>query len=274
MKLEKLQALYRQLSQQVQEVPVNGSRPLIIAAKIAGFIHPEAIIALQDKDYFKQDKLAVYLAEADMPKSMLNDILLDIALSLRAAGLTRAWRDELLNVYAEGFAIGQIERAAMRPLGLLTQAIHLNGWTPDGDIYLQLRARTKAFDPNMWDTLVGGLLNAEDSSAEGLNRESEEEAGLSQSDMKVRTPIRTILRLRRRLPEGYQLEDILVSDCIIPPSAELKNQDGEVERIESFKPKEVVQMIEDGVVTIEAAIVLLDSLINPHINSLRQAAHP
>ena len=33
-------------------------------------------------------------------------------------------------------------------------------------------------------------------------------------------------------------------------------------------------MIEEGVVTIEAAIVLLDSLINPHINSLRQAAHP
>lgn len=265
-----MQALYQQLSQRVQEVPVIGSRPLLIADKIAGFIHPEAIKALRDKDYFKQDELAVYLANASHSRIELNEILLDIALSLRAAGLTRAWRDELLNVYAEGSAIGQIERAAMRPLGLLTQAIHLNGWTPEGDIYLQLRASSKAFDPNMWDTLVGGLLNAEDNSTEGLHREAEEEAGLTQSDLKQRTPIRSILRMRRRLPEGYQLEDILVSDCIIPPDTKVENQDGEVECIETFKPSQVIQMIEDGVITIEAAIVLLDSLINPHINSLRQ----
>ena len=122
----------------------------------------------------------------------------------------------------------------------------------------------------MWDTLVGGLLNAEDNSTEGLHREAEEEAGLTQSDLKQRTPIRSILRMRRRLPEGYQLEDILVSDCIIPPDTKVENQDGEVERIETFKPSQVIQMIEDGVITIEAAIVLLDSLINPHINSLRQ----
>ena len=272
MKLEKLHALYQQLNQQVQDVPVKGSRPLIIADKIAGFIHPGAILALQSKDYFKQDELAVYLAEAAMSQSALNAILLDVALSLRAAGLTRAWRDELLHVYAEGVAIGQMERAAMRPLGLLTQAIHLNGWTPDGNIYLQLRASTKAFDPNMWDTLVGGLLNAEDSLAEGLGRESAEEAGLSPSDLKLRTPIRTILRMRRRLPEGYQLEDILVSDCIIPPDTTPQNQDGEVERIEIFEPKEIVEMINDKVITIEAAIVLLDSLINSHVKSLSQQA--
>lgn len=272
MKLEKLQALYKQLNQEVQEVPVKGSRPLIIAGRIAGFIHPEAILALQNKDYFKQDELAIYLAEVAVSKAILNEILLDVALSLRAAGLTRAWRDELLHVYAEGITIGQIERAAMRPLGLLTQAIHLNGWTPDGDIYLQLRASTKAFDPNKWDTLVGGLLNAEDSVTEGLIRESEEEAGLSQTDLKLRTPIRSILRMRRRLPEGYQLEDILVSDCIIPHGTQPQNQDGEVERIEIFKPKEIVQMIEDKAITIEAAIVLLDSLINSHVKSLHQQA--
>ncbi|WP_432785674.1 NUDIX hydrolase [Oligella sp. MSHR50489EDL] len=270
MKLDKMQALYQQLSQGVQEVPVSGSRPLIIAGKIAGFIHPAAISALQSKSYFKQDELAVYLAELGMPRSELNELLVDVAYCLRDAGLTRAWRDELLNVYAEGAVIAQIERAAMRPLGLLTQAIHLNGWTPEGDIYLQLRAATKAFDPNRWDTLVGGLLNAEDSPAEGLVREAQEEAGLAAAEIKQRTPIRTILRMRRRLPEGYQLEDILVSDCIIPPDASLENQDGEVERIETFKPSDVIQMIEDEVITIEAAIVLLDSLINPHIQRLVQ----
>ncbi|AVL71798.1 NUDIX hydrolase [Oligella urethralis] len=270
MKLEKMQALYQQLSQQVQEVPVSGSRPLIIAGKIAGFIHPAAISALQTKHYLKQDALAVYLAEAGIARSELNALLVDVAYCLRDAGLTRAWRNELLNVYAEGSVIAQIERAAMRPLGLLTMAIHLNGWTPEGDIYLQLRAASKAFDPNRWDTLVGGLLNAEDSPPEGLIRESQEEAGLATTHLKQRTPIRTILRMRRRLPEGYQLEDILVSDCIIPPDATLENQDGEVERIETFRPSEVIQMIEDKDITIEAAIVLLDSLINQHIRHLMQ----
>ena len=267
-----MRALYHQLSQRVQESPIIGSRPLIIAGKIAGFIHPKAISALQNKEYFRQDELAVYLADEGLSTAELNEILCDVAFCLRDAGLTRTWRDEPLHVYAEGSTIGQIERAAMRPLGLLTQAIHLNGWTPDGDIYLQLRASTKAFDPNMWDTLVGGLLSAEDCLTEGLNREAEEEAGLSTADLKHRTPIRTILRMRRRLPEGYQLEDILVSDFIFPLTTKHENEDGEVDRIESFSPSEVIEMIEDGMITIEAAIVLLDSLINPHIASLRQSA--
>lgn len=269
MRHNRLQEIYYELNQQVQETPIQGSRPLVIAGKIAGFIHPLAIQALRHKDYVTEDDAAVYLANHIHSQTELNQCLAEVALILRDAGLTRAWRDELLHVYAEGQAIGQIERAAMRPLGLLTQAVHLNGWTPDGKLYLQLRASTKAFDPNRWDTLVGGLLNAEDSLSEGLQREAFEEAGLHPSDIRQRTPIRTILRMRRRLPEGYQLEDILVSDCIIPPEATLQNQDGEVERIACFEPEDVLAMIEAELVTIEAAIVILDSLINPHINDIQ-----
>src|SRR3546814_9576416 len=43
-----------------------------------------------------------------------------------------------------------------------------------------------------------------------LLRESNEEAGLVPSDLDGRSEQRIILRMHRRLPEGYQVEDVLV----------------------------------------------------------------
>lgn len=184
----------------------------------------------------------------------------EIAQVLRDNGCLRGWRDELLDVYGEGRRLCVLERAAMRPLGLLTKAVHLNGWSPDGRMWLARRSDTKATDPGMWDTLVGGLAVSAEPLDTSLLRECAEEAGLSASDVRDRSTLRIILRMHRRLPEGYQVEDVLVSDCVLDESVAPQNQDGEVSEIRLATIEETWAMLEAGEFTHEAEACILDSL--------------
>jgi hypothetical protein len=87
----------------------------------------------------------------------LDASLAALAQALRVAGLAGAWRDELLAVTDEqGTALGVVERAAVRPLGIATRAVHLLARSPDGRHWVQKRALNKANDPGLWDTLMGG----------------------------------------------------------------------------------------------------------------------
>ncbi len=243
-------------------MPPEYSLPLTISGKLAGFITPQALKALAHLPQLRVTEMAVHLADPGTPRYELEPLLAQIAKILRDAGLLKTWRDELLTVYAEGEDLAKMERAAMRPLGLLTQAVHLNAWTPDMKLYIAKRATTKATDPGMWDTLAGGLANGAEDLEHALLRETFEEAGLEESDVACRTPLRTLLRMHRRLPEGYQVEDILVSDCILSPQATPRNMDGEVSEIRVVSQQEVVQMIADRVVTLEAALVILEGILS------------
>jgi len=159
---------------------------------------------------------AVHVGRADMPTAALNHDLACVAQTLRASGCLHGWRDELLDVFAEGQAVAALERTALRPLGLLTRAVHLNAWTPEGALWAAQRAQTKATDPGLWDTLVGGLCAAGETREDCLLRESHEEAGLRACDLTGRTALNTITRIHKRLPEGMQVEDVVVSECVLP----------------------------------------------------------
>ena len=160
----------------------------------------------------------------------------------------------------EGRGLGVIERAAVRPLGLLTRAVHLNAWTPDGKLWIARRALSKSTNPGMWDTLVGGLAAAGESLDVSLLRESNEEAGLSPAHLQARTSLHMIFRMHRRLPEGYQVEDVLVSECVLAESVRPENLDGEVSEIRSAPIDEVLDLIEQNEFTLEAQLVLLECL--------------
>jgi 8-oxo-dGTP pyrophosphatase MutT (NUDIX family) len=183
---------------------------------------------------------------------------------LREADCLRGWRDELLDVHDEsGRRLGAIERAAVRPLGILTRAVHLNAWTPDGRLWVARRALDKATDPGMWDTLVGGLVASGESLDLALIRECEEEAGLTPHDVRGRDPMRTVLRMHRRLPEGYQVEDLLVSRCVLDAGVVPSNQDGEVMEFAAVTREQARAMAAAGEFTLEAAIVVVDDIDGP-----------
>ncbi|NYT65398.1 DUF4743 domain-containing protein [Alcaligenaceae bacterium] len=253
-------ARYKQLLKRIQQLPPVGSRPLTVGGRVSGWITGKATAHLQGLPGIHIEDEAVHIAASQHTRRSLNGVLADLAEALKDTGCLRSWRNELLDVYGEGRRMAVIERAAVRPLGLLTKAVHLNAWAPDGSLWVAKRSDTKSTDPGMWDTLVGGLATAGESLDLSLLRESYEEAGLSEEDLANRTPLRVIVRMHKRLPEGYQVEDALVSDCVLAKSVRPHNIDGEVSEIRCVGMPELWSMIQADAFTQEAELVILEGL--------------
>lgn len=256
--LDQLHARSAQLVQLAQQLPPAGARPVTIAGRVGGWICSRALAAIGGMPGVLIEDEAAHLAPAgDMS---LDTVLCGLARRLDDAGCIRNWRNELLDVIAEGQVLGRVERGAIRPLGLLSQAVHLNGWTPDGRLWVARRALDKSTDPGMWDTLSGGLVAAGESPHQAMLRETLEEAGLVADELAGHGPLRTVLRMHRRLPDGYQVENVLLVDCVLDADVMPRNVDGEVLAFRCVGPDDLWQMIVDGAFTLEAELCILDSL--------------
>ncbi|CAB3662887.1 NUDIX hydrolase [Achromobacter pestifer] len=263
---KQLSDLYADLCARAQEPAPDGAHALYIAGRRCGWATHAACDALRDAPRVTCDDTSLRIGQDLMPGAELNAVLENVAELLRRANCLRGWRDELLDVMDGDEPLGVIERAAVRPLGLLTKAVHLNAWTPEGRLWVARRALSKSTDPGMWDTLVGGLASSREDLELALVRECGEEAGLDAPDLARRTPLRTILRIHRRLPEGYQVEDVLTSTCVLAADARPANRDGEVMQIDTVEVATVIRQIAEGEFTLEAALVIVEDIMQ------RQAA--
>ena len=113
----------------------------------------------------------------------------------------------------------------------------------------------------MWDTLVGGLAGSGEDLETALVLVAE--AGLDEPDLINRTPLR-IAAHHRRLPEGYQVEDVLTCDA--GGRRQPVNRDGEVMEIRAIEVAEAVRLLAEGEFTLEAALVIAEDILR------RQAA--
>jgi 8-oxo-dGTP pyrophosphatase MutT (NUDIX family) len=189
-----------------------------------------------------------------------NAAFASIAEWLRAQGLASAWRDELLSVNdVSGTSVAVIERAAVRPLGIATHAVHLVGWAEQGGVWVQQRALDKSTDPGQWDTLMGGLMSADETLDVTLARETWEEAGLHVEQLRELTPRRR-LTVRRPVSNGYMIEHIHVFEAVVPAGAAPLNQDGEVAAFERLGIDALQDRLRAGAFTLEAALILAESL--------------
>ncbi len=183
-----------------------------------------------------------------------------IAVWLRDAGIASAWRDELLAVDDEhGARVGLIERAAVRPLGIATRAVHLIGWAEQGGVWVQQRALNKATDPGQWDTLMGGLMAGDEDVCATLTRETWEEAGLNVAELRDLRGAGT-LTVKRPVSDGYMVERIDVFEALVPAELVPQNQDGEVAAFERLTPAELQARLAAGAFTLEAALLLADAI--------------
>ena len=263
-----LQTLLNDFLGRATQTPAKGSRALYISGKRCGWLFPDVVDVLSGLECVQIFSDSAHLGQNLPGGQKLDAFLAEIALRLKSAGCTPGWRNELLDVWTQQddpaslppSRVGAIERGVMRPLGLTTRAVHLSGWSEDGRLWVARRALTKATDPGMWDTLVGGLVgNLEDPDL-ALVRESDEEAGLDAPDILGRTPLRTIAYMKRRIPEGYQSEAVLTCECVLPDHVTPQNRDGEVMEIQLLDSETLYKMLKSDAFTLEASIVITEDL--------------
>jgi 8-oxo-dGTP pyrophosphatase MutT (NUDIX family) len=142
----------------------------------------------------------------------------------------------------------------VRPLGITTHAVHLVGRHVDGRFWVQQRAWDKATDPGLWDTLVGGLMSADESVRETLARETWEEAGLRLEELDALRPLGH-LQIRRPVAEGYMVERAVLFQAVLPRSLAPQNQDGEVVGFACVDADELREGLAAGRYTLEAALI-------------------
>ena len=263
-----LQALLNGFLERATQAPIPGSLPLFIKGHRCGWLFPGAAHALAGTRGVQLTPNSAHFGETLPSGEPLDTFLAEIALKLRAAGCAPGWRNELLDIWVQTdeplvttpMRIAAIERGVMRPLGLMTRAVHLSGWSQDGQLWVARRSLSKATDPGMWDTLVGGLVGNLEDPGLALVRESDEEAGLDAPDIVARTPLRTIAHMKRQIPEGFQTEAVMTCECVLPPHVKPSNRDGEVMDIKLLDPETLYRMLREDAFTLEASIVITEDL--------------
>jgi 8-oxo-dGTP pyrophosphatase MutT (NUDIX family) len=169
-------------------------------------------------------------------------------------GFIPGWRNERYRI-ADRF---EIERAAARPFGLTTRAVHMNG-TVGERMWLARRSPTKPIDPGMLDNLVAGGISAGFSVETTLVKEAWEEAGIP-AELARKAVKHGTISVLREVPEGVQSETVSVYDLELPAGFVPRNQDGEVSEFRLLGFAEVEPQLASCALTFEAALVAQDCL--------------
>lgn len=241
------------LKQSLQQAPVKPRKTLFIGAAQIGSIEKDRAVLLQEAGLLRVGEHGVYLDE-----KRLDAQLADIANWLAEHDMADQWRNELLSVTDEsGKVYAAVERAAARPLGIRTLAVHLVGRTVDGDFWLQQRVSHKSVDPNKLDTLAGGLVSAGESLAVALERETQEEAGLILKDLPETSENGQFSVCQPVNPEveGYMVENGFWYERQIPNHMVPVNQDGEVSGFVKLSPQCLLEQMYEGRVASIACLI-------------------
>jgi 8-oxo-dGTP pyrophosphatase MutT (NUDIX family) len=210
----------------------------------------------------------VWMAEHLSPTGR-ERILQEVAKQLLDQGAVVGWRDETYTCWAaqqtdwpyrapECF---RLERSAFRFFGLRSHAAHVHGLTTDGRMWCGRRSSSKAIDPGLLDNLAaGGLPSGEDPHGCAV-REIFEEAGLQRDPSQVLV-LRRALTTERAEPEGWHSENIFVYTTEVADDETPNNQDGEVSEFLCLEMSEVLERMQSGEFTHDAACAIALHLLH------------
>ncbi len=192
----------------------------------------------------------------------MGDSLQHMAQGWHQLGHLSGWRNEKFDATDNaGNALFALERAAFRPLGLMSQAVHINGLTEhNGEwvFWIGRRSPFKAVDPNKLDNLVGGGIASGESIQEAMLREGGEEAGLD-AGLLQNLPCRSRRLSVRPVSRGLHNELLHIFDVVLPPGVVPENQDGEVAEFKRMGVAELAAAMCDGLLMNDAMIATLDA---------------
>ena len=223
------------------------------------------------------------------------DALGQVIRVLADEGRITGWRDEtfaIRNAFDDP-PMAFIERAASRLFGTMTYAVHVNGLidkaialstlTPTpvsasvptftaGDdcdlasesaavnlnrLWIARRSHSKAVDPGMLDTLVGGGIGWGWSIEQTLIKECAEESGITETLARQSVPGRTI-HVLAEIEEGTQAEQLFVYDLVLPVDFRPTAMDGEVAEHLDVNVDQALLAIASGRMTVDASLASLD----------------
>lgn len=250
-----------------QQAPDAPRRTLLVAGQVVGSVaegvlNENSLLRLREKRYqlSNQEHGGAAAWHLDVPAQAATDALNTLAADLRDQGRCGPWRNEQLAVCnPAGDRLGTVERGAVRVLGVATRAVHLVGLAPGGRMWVQKRALTKPNNPGLWDTLMGGMVSAEDSLPQALARETWEEAGLrvdALADVAHGGHVLFSRPSREGGGVGYMVERIDWFRATVPEGMAPSNQDGEVDEF-ALLPQDIVRaQVAQGLFTLEAGLVI------------------
>ena len=191
------------------------------------------------------------------------DVLQNLGREWYDLGLFTGWRNERFDVLHGQEALFALERSLFRPLGMISQAVHLNGFVVEnGDtrMWIGKRSPFKAVDPDKLDNLVGGGVGTGESLDEACMREGFEEAGLGE-DITGKQPVPRCIYSQRAVSRGLHREHLFVYDLHIPAGFTPENQDGEVAEFQLMDIPSIIEAMLTGRFMNDAMLVTLDGLL-------------
>lgn len=258
-----IEGLLRQL-RAARDFRPQGYLPLVLEASAIGWVRRDLADRLRAwPDVFELAARSIQLRP--MAEAVLSARLAEVASTLAYDETIRGWRGETYAVRADpgGVPLFHLERAAMRFFGLTSSAAHLNGYFFQSEnpvIWFARRAATKAIDPGMLDTLVGGGVPSGEDAWRTLLRECGEEAGIPVALAKRARPA-GVLEVCREVPEGLHSEILHVHDLALPPDFAPHNADGEVGEFLALDPQALLDRVAASEMTVEAGLVAMDFVL-------------
>lgn len=250
-----------------QQPPAQPRIPLVVAGHevgsvAAGVLDDIGLQRLLDKreQLSFQERNGAFAWHLPVPDAEVTPALNALAAALRQVGRCGPWRDEQLAVTnVQGAVVGTVERGAVRVLGIATRAVHLVGLAPDGRMWVQRRSLTKPNHPGKWDTLMGGMVSAQDSLHQALARETWEEAGLEVAAL-TQVVHGGHVDFSRPSREGggvgFMRERIDWFSAQVPEGQVPHNQDGEVDEFALLPIPLLCERVAQGHFTPEAGLVI------------------
>lgn len=191
----------------------------------------------------------------------LSEALQHMAYDWKKLGILHGWRNELFDVCYNDKILFPLERTAFRPLGLMSKAVHLNGFTlKDGEwqLWIGRRSEHKTVDPDKLDNLVGGGVSCGEDIITTMLRESEEEAGLSPHHLQ-HLSLQNQLHSLRPVSRGLHNETLYIFDTVLSNDVIPDNQDGEVAGFELMNINQVIEAMLSDVMMSDAQLAILDA---------------
>jgi 8-oxo-dGTP pyrophosphatase MutT (NUDIX family) len=174
------------------------------------------------------------------------------------------WRDERVVLRDGERPILSIERALLRPLGMVLRSAQANVWcmTAAGPLlWVARRAQSKPVEPGKLDALVGGGIAGFDDARSTLIRECQEEAGIAAHLAQASIEVGSIGIAYVTEYDGLAAihrEQVELFDLQLPPDFIPLAMDGEHEAIMPMIPEEAMASISRGGWTREGATATLD----------------